>query len=567
MKTFADYAIDLRGKTGTEVKLLCPQCSASRKKKNVPCLNVNTEKRAWHCWHCGWTGGLGVTGTQIAPTLTKHYRKPDYIANTTALPDKLLAWFEQRGITQGIIKRNLIGHTAAYFPQVEEERSCVAFPYLRGSEIINVKYRTHDKLFRLAGGAERVLYGLNDIGERLVWVEGEMDKLAVEQAGILSCVSVPDGAPAVDAKSYGNKFDFLNAPELEKVTQHVIAVDSDAPGRKLEDELIRRLGRDKCLIVRWPDDCKDANDVLRQYGRDGIAQCIDEAQPLPIEGSHDAAEFADAFDRYYREGMPKGSLTGWLNVDAHYTVLPGEWTLVTGIPGDGKSEWLDALMMNLARREGWAFAVYSPENQPTEYHLLKLAEKFVGKPFEPGPTERMNSVEKDGAMTFINQHFTFLLPEQPTLDKLLDTARRLVMRKGIRGLVMDPWNEIDHSRGGGLSETEYIGMALGRIRVFARNHGVHVWVVAHPTKLQKRDDGSYPVPTPYDCAGSANWRNKADNCIAIWRDRLNETREVEVHVQKVRKKFVGRQGVAILNWDRVTGCYHAPLYPHFEKRR
>jgi twinkle protein len=553
-KTFIDFEIDIPpGKSG-EYDTTCPQCSAQRKKKNARCLSVNIDKGVWNCAHCGWSGGLGQ-GEISRPVIAKVYRRPDYVANSTVLPDEVVAWFATRGITQAVLKRNQIGSGRAYFPQAEEQRGCVMFPYFRGAEVINVKYRTRDKLFRMESGAERVLYGLNDIAETLVWVEGEMDKLAVEVAGFVSCVSVPDGAPTPNTKNYSSKFDFLDAAELDRAKTHIVAVDNDEPGARLEDELLRRLGRENCLVARWPDGCKDANDVLINHGAQMLAECIRNAQPVPVEGEHSVSEFADSMDKLYRYGMPKGLRTGWYSLDEFYTVMPGEWTLVTGIPSAGKSEWLDALMVQMSENHGWRFAVFSPENQPTEYHLSKLAEKYINKPFCEGPSERMSPTEKERAMTFLNQHFTFLLPELPTVDALIERLRVIVKRRGIQGVVLDPWNEIDHSRDQGMTETEYISQCLSKLRAFGRSHGVHLWIVAHPTKLEKNKDGSYPVPTPYDVAGSAHWRNKADNCITIWRDAAAHNDLVEVHIQKVRKKSVGRVGMVTLRYTRITGNY------------
>lgn len=552
-KTFADFGIEVRHNSGEE-DTTCPECSESRKNKRARCLSVNIDKGVWTCHHCGWAGGLG-TGEQARPVIVKTWRRPTYFANNTDLPDDVVKWFASRGITQEVLRRNRIGSGPAYIPQVEEKRGAVMFPFFRGEEVINVKYRTKDKLFRMEAGAERVLYGLNDIGEKLIWVEGEMDKLSVEVAGFTSCVSVPDGAPTPTTKNYSSKFDFLDAKELERVKIHVIAVDNDEPGVRLEDELLRRLGRDSCMVVRWPEGCKDANDVLAIYGPLTLRECIDAATWVPVEGEHAVREFAESMDRLYRYGMPKGMRTGWYSVDDHYTVMPGEWTLVTGIPGHGKSEWLDALMVQLAHQHGWRFAVFSPENQPTEYHLSKLAEKYTDKPFADGPVERMSPKEKDEALAFLDQHFTFVLPELPTVDALIERLRSIVKRHGVQGVLLDPWNEIDHTRPAGLSETEYISQSLSKFRAFTRAHGVHLWIVAHPTKLEKKSDGGYPVPTPYDVAGSAHWRNKADNCITVWRDQTQTTDFVEIHVQKIRKKSVGGVGMVKLQYLRVTGNY------------
>lgn len=555
MKTYADFGIVLKAGATGEVKTTCPRCSSSRKKRKYPCLNVNTDKGVWNCWHCGWSGSL-KDGEWQKPEIRKVYTRPKYTAPATGLPEEVVKWFAGRGITPEVLQRNRIGCGPIYMPQVEEEVNTVQFPYFRGEDTVNIKYRDGRKNFRMAAGAERVLYGLNDIAEVTIWVEGEMDKLSLEVAGFPNCVSVPDGAPAPDSRSYETKFDFLDASELAAVKTCILAVDNDAPGKRLQEELARRLGHENCLIVTWPGDCKDAGEVLVKHGKEVLAQCIEAAKPLPVVGAYDVADLIGDLDQYYEGGLPRGVRTGWHAVDRHYTVRPGEWTLVTGIPGHGKSEFLDAMTINLAALHGWRFGIFSPENQPFALHLAKLAEKYVGKPFNEGPIERMSRTEYAKVKAWMNRHYTFILPEAPSIDAILDTAKALVLRKGIRGLVIDPWNEIEHARTAAQSETEYISLVLSRIRQFARAHGVHVWLVAHPAKLFKEANGKYPVPTPYDVSGSAHWRNKADNCISVWYDQTDERAEkVEIHVQKIRHKITGRIGRVELSYDAVTGRY------------
>lgn len=432
MKNWPETGIDTRGKSSGEVKTTCPRCSASRKKKTYPCLNVNLDEGVWHCWHCGWAGSL-KQGEYSRPALTKTYRKPDYVRSATGLPERALQWFTTRGISEQVLVRNQIGHGMQYFPQIEQEATCVMFPYRRRGEVVNVKYRTADKMFRMEGGCERILYGLDDVGERLVWVEGEIDKLSVEVAGIASCVSVPDGAPAPDSKQYESKFDFLDAPELARASVHIIAVDNDAPGLRLRDELVRRLGPDKCRIVDWPDGCKDANDVLMQLGVDALSGCINDARELPIVGAHDVADFMDDIQRLYERGIPRGVSTGWKCLDEHYNVRAGDVTVITGAPNSGKSEWLDALTVNLAQLHGWRIGVFSPEQGTKAEHAAKLAEKHTGKPFNAGPTPRMTAAELDQAMTWAQDHYTWIDPDEPTLTSLLTIARQLVLRRGVRG--------------------------------------------------------------------------------------------------------------------------------------
>ncbi|WHZ17395.1 MAG: hypothetical protein OJF52_004247 [Nitrospira sp.] len=472
-------------------------------------------------------------------------------------------WFEKRGISEAIVARHCIALQHAYLPQLEDEALCIVFPYFRQGEAVNLKYRSLEgKHFRQVSGAEKILYGLDDLTEDwAVIVEGECDKLALEVSGICNAVSVPDGAPPANSKPSDAKFEYLTncAAHLDPLKKIVLAVDSDAPGRTLEAELARRLGPERCFRVRWPEGCKDANEVLVQRGADELRRCITEAKPYPLEGVLQVADLAGDVMSLYQEGLPGGMSTGWSSVDQHYTVRPGELTIVTGIPSHGKSQFLDALTVNLARDHEWAIAVCSPENLPVSRHIAKLVEQYTGWPFRQGPTRRMTPHELVMALDWLHQHFVFIAPDEAlTIPALLQHAKALVARHGIRGLILDPWNEFDHARGT-TTETEYISTSLTQIRRFARTYGVHVWLVAHPQKLYRRDDGSYPVPTPYDISGSAHWRNKADNCLAVWRDENDPDEPVHLYVQKVRFREVGKIGLVPLRWSSVNGRYAEAL--------
>ena len=214
-------------------------------------------------------------------------------------------------------------------------------------------------------------------------------------------------------------------------------------------------------------------------------------------------------------------------------------------------------MVNTAESSGWKWAVFSAENLPVERHVASLAEVYSGKPFRKGPQERMTESELAIAASFLDLNFFFLQPaeEQRTLWHILELAEQLVATERISAVVVDPWNELDHRRPPTLTETEYISQSLSKIRSFARTYNVHVFVVAHPAKLQKDARGGYPVPTPYDIAGSAHWRNKSDCAITAWRDLSSHVDEVEVHVQKIRFREVGKIGMCRLKYDRVSGRF------------
>lgn len=553
MKNFSDFGIDLNGRSGEEVKTTCPQCSHTRKKKSYPCLNVNTVKQIWHCHHCGWSGGLGQgVINRSAPPSRRVYPKPDY--RPTALSEKAMDWFAKRGITTEVLIRNRISMERVWMPQIEDESTAITFPFYKGGEVVNVKYRDGQKNFRQFAGAQKVLYKYDDITDDVTIIcEGEIDALSLEVAGFRNAISVPDGAPSPDAKHFENKFEFLDDERLDSVKQWILAVDSDEPGRKLEDELSRRLGREKCMRILWPDDCKDANEVLMTYGAEGLRHLIQDAKPFPVEGVFSVSDIEEDINNMLEFGMVKGEPTGWDSVNGLYTPAPGQWTLVTGIPSMGKSEWLDALAINIAETAGWSFGVCSPENQPISWHAAKLMEKRMNERLVAG---RVNQLKFQEAKAWLNDHFHFIMPEEPSLDSVLAKAKVLVRRHGMKGLIIDPYNELDHTkRKDGVNETEYVSSFLTQMRKFARENSIHIWLVAHPAKLMKDNKGIYPVPDGYTVSGSAHFYNKADNIIAVHRDLTVVNAATEVHVQKVRSRWLGKRGIAYLQWQPHSGRF------------
>lgn len=274
-------------------------------------------------------------------------------------------------------------------------------------------------------------------------------------------------------------------------------------------------------------------------------------------------DLAPRVTKLYASGMPSGFKVGWPVMDKHYTVVPGQLSIVTGWPGSGKSEWVDAVAMNLMSQD-WGFVFFSPENQPYELHVAKLYEKYLGKPFAQGPTERMTTEDLSLATTMLEGRVAWV--EQKTealsLDAVVEEATKYFDEPREfkhRGLVIDPWNELDHLRPSQLSETEYISQSLTMLRQWARAASVHVWLVAHPQKLRRDDMGKLPIPRPDSISGSQHWWNKADVAITVHRDMGDSPKEdVDIHVWKVRFKHVGIPGMVTLKYDRTTGRYHVP---------
>lgn len=456
MFDWQSLGINTHGRHRGQIKVLCPECSRDRKKKREKCLSVNLDEGVFHCHNCNWSGKADSTEYRPArhwerPRRT--YTKPHYQSQTAEPPDKLLQWFAARGIPVEIVKRHRIERRSAWMPQTGKEEPAIAFPYFRDGEVVNVKYRTANKDFRMEKDAELCLYGLDDIEdhETLVWVEGEIDKLSVEVAGLPNCVSVPNGADT--------NLDCVASDEerLRHIKRHILAVDADEKGKKLEANLVARLGRDRCYVVEWPFPCKDANDVLQMHGAEKLTDLLENATPIPIEGAFEIESIRDEVFALYDNGTPNGVHPGWENLKEFYRPRLGTWTAVVAMPGSGKTAWLAALMVNLARHHGWKFAVFPAENLPAAEYASMLAEIYTGLPFDKGPSHRMTRDDLKQALDWLQEHFVVLNPpdDERDLDGLIGLAQAYCLRRGINGFVIDPWNELDHLQPSHQTETQY----------------------------------------------------------------------------------------------------------------
>jgi len=570
-----DNGIHLHGLGAGDHPSTCPQCSASRKKKKDKCLNVTIGAdggAVWFCHHCQWAGNYsGRTNGEPFPQSRPeriHLApvRPTPVMNREK-PESMYDWFEGRAISRETADNFGCFVTTQFFPQTKKNERCIAFPYLRGGELLNHKYRTSSKLFRQDKGAEKALFNIDSVvdEETVIFVEGEMDVLACVEAGYSAVVSLPDGAPKqakeeIDPED--QRFAVLASCEAEfgHVKKFIVATDCDDPGQAMAEELSRRLGRERCWLVNWPtgNDAprKDANEVLVQDGAAVLRECIENAQPYPIRSLFDVGAFESEALALYRDGPQRALSTGWSSLDEYMRIREGEVSIVTGMPGSGKSEFIDALSMNLARKYGWKFAICSFENPPAE-HIAKLAEKHLGQPFREGPTPRMEEGDLKESIAWLKRYFFLIRAEDeaPTIDWVLETAKSAVLRYGVRGLIIDPYNEIESLRPRNMSETEYVSQLLSKVKRFAQGHGVHVWFVAHPAKMRRDSNDKIPVPTLYDISGSANFNNKADLGVVVQRCWDEDNGTVEIHVKKVRFKAAGKVGMVRLFYDIVSGRY------------
>lgn len=474
------------------------------------------------------------------------------------ISDPQIGWLSGRGISVS---------TAGRYELIGDEifgKPVVGFPYYdEKGNVVAVKQRyVEDKRFT-CWQSPQSFFGLKHIkkGDDLVIVEGEMDVLALAEAGV-NAISVPNGAPMkvhdgrIDPAE-DNKFKFLWAAKeyLDAAKRIVIATDADVPGEALAEEIARRIGKERCWRVKFPEGIKDSNDYLLREGKEALKKAVEGAEPWPVRGLYDAEHFRESVWELFDKGVGRGESTGYPSVDELYTIVPGQVTIVTGLPNSGKSSFVDALMVNLAQTNSWKFGICSFENEP-RIHIAKLMSIRSGMPFFEGPMRRMNNEEAKAAFDWVNDHFSFVHQDDgglASLDSILDRLRVAVMRYGIRGVVVDPYSFIDRDSRD-MSETEWISQMLTKVKAFAMAHGIHFWFVAHPTKLQRGADGKIPPPRGFDISGSSHWFAKADCGITIHRDG-DQPGVSQFICWKARFSWVGKQGQTSLLYDIPTMRY------------
>ncbi len=538
------YGIDISKLRGG--KMHCPKCHDTRKNKHDKSLSVNVEDGLYKCHNAG----CDFEGSVIEFEKKKEYVKPQ--PKLQKVSDDVLKWFEGRGISNNTLLVAKVTVGKEWMPQNGTEKAVICFNYYRGEELVNVKYRTREKGFKMVSGAELIFYNLNTVLDRetIVICEGEIDCLSYYEAGVPNVISVPNGA------SMGKhaKLEYLENcwDDIAHVKEFVISVDNDEAGERLRDELVRRLGAHKCRVVVYPEGCKDANDVLLKHGKGGVKKLYEEAELLPVYGVETVYDKVKELRDIHLNGYPKTlKLQKFTELSKLISWRLGEVTTITGIPNHGKSTWANGVFVELAREHDWKFATFTPEKAPGEMLFSELCQIYVGKPFYRKDTSvKMHDSELLDALNFVDEHFYNLKVDEIniTVDGLIEKGIEMVGRYGINAYLIDPWNYLESHRDKQQTETEYIGECLTKLANFAKKYQVHVFIIAHPTKMRKDKDGNYEVPDMYSISGSSNFNNKTDNGITVYRDYEDGT--TQIHVQKIRWFFIGQTGQVKMKYNR-----------------
>ena len=545
---FNQYKLEEGKSQGT-----CPLCSTDRKAKNekAKCAMYDWDRGIGTCMNCSKTFQLHTYKRKGASE--KVYIRPAEQVNITPPSTKIVEWFKDRAISEQTLIDLGVTEGLEFMPQTGKSENAIHFNYFIGDQLINIKYRDGRKNFKLYKGAEKVFYNINSIVgfEYCIIVEGEMDVLALHESGVTNAISVPNGATLNT-----NNLEYLDncIDYFEDKQKIIIAVDSDAAGQALQAELVRRLGSETCYIATF-DDCKDANEYLIKYGKEALSNRISRAKPVPLENVTTFRDIEDEVTDFVRNGFKPGFQVGLDNFDNIFSTYTGQFITVTGIPSSGKSDFVDQMVIGYNSNYGWKTAYASPENHPTYLHAHKLMRKtWQGMPgVEDIKSEKWNQVADH-----VNDNYFFIDMERYTLESVLRKGAELVKRKGIKCLVIDPFNKVRSADASG-DVNVYTLEYLSQIEIFAKKYDVLVMVVAHPTKMYKDSSGKIEEPTMYNIKGGGEWYDASYHGLLVHRNYEEKT--VKVKVLKCKFQNLGENGAEChFKWEPNSGCFlpHVP---------
>lgn len=430
---------------------------------------------------------------------------------------KLQEWIESRALDEELVAK--LG--------IKEYDKCgktwIEIPYFKNGEIVNKKHRClNDKEFFQEKDGEKIFYNQDVLfdetleNQPLIITEGEIDAWTFIQNGYTKTISVPDGAPNEIIEGDSKKYSYLRAvvPIIKKSPYVILAVDNDKNGSNLLHDLALRIGRGKCYWIKYPKGCKDINDALVQYGQKAVVKSFETRQPLNMDGVYTLDNLPPVAEAKIYETKMAG-------VNELFKFRMGDFSVCTGIPSMGKTTFVNDMINHTVVNNSINVCFASLEQHPVLDHMRNLKSWYLG---------HFPDANNHQAELWINKYFSFIYPsdeqqlnDELTLDWFLKHAEYAVERHGAKIIVLDPWNELEHIPYSDQSLTEYVGMAIRKLKRFAKIMNVHVMVVAHPTKQQKDKDGNFQMPSLYDISDSANWYNKADLGCVVHRDEMGNT--------------------------------------------
>lgn len=546
-------------KTSGVSKLKCPVCHDGRKNKSDKSLTVWHNNGTAKCFNDG-CNALFFKDSIETSIVKENYTLPSQEwRNYTKLSDKLVKHIEEvRKIHQYTLNHFGVTEELYYQPSMNKEVNNIVFNYFESDTLVNKKYRSGNKKFTQSKNGKPIFYNINSIiGEKECYiVEGEFDVLALYEIGIKNAISIPNGAN--DNDNYWKN----SEKYLKDIERFYIATDNDESGNNVAEKIAQRLGRYRCERINFEG--KDANEDLKA----GVLEkTIHNRTKYPVSGTFKVSDVIENIYNLYENGLPetispKHYCFG--NLKNVFSVMRGHLVVSTGIPSHGKSNFTEWYVLNLIRDYKMKASFFSPEHHPFELHHTTFIEKTFGKSFwyDNQDCPRISKKDIERYQEWAEEKIYLTGTENgefPTWDWLFEKFKEQMFNYGIDIFVIDAFNKLGFNGRG--NKLEQINEVLTKLTMFAQMNNVIIFLVAHPTKMQKDQNGLYTSPTLYDVSGSSDFRNQTHDGFSIYRYFESEEREAMVVFEnlKTKMKFQGEIG------GQVEFDYHVPSGRYYEK--
>lgn len=504
----------------------CPYCKGGDH-HDKDTFSVNLEHGAFCCLRssCGRQGHFVELcrdfnyPLQFAEQPKKKYR--NLVQRPVRIRNKAIEFMASRGISEDVCR-------AYNITTQSKADNVIVFPFYDADGIMQtVKYRKAD----FVKGRDKckewfepdtkpILFGMRQCSgtDRLIICEGQLDSLSVIESGLDNAVSVPNGANGFTWVEHC--FDFVN--QFDEV---VIFGDCENGKISLVDEFVKRFPKKRTRIVRMIDYLgeKDANDILRKYGKEAVVKCVENAEQRKVK----AVETLSDVRRVDIEHMPNIK-TG---IDALDRTIGGLYlgtiTLITGKRGDGKST-LASCMIKAALEQGYSIFAYSGElpdfhfkawldRQIAGQYITEVKNKWNDTDYriEPDIAETINEWYRDRAFIYDNAAISEQLTDGDEIEEqltLMNAMQVAVCQYGIKLVLIDNlMTALDVEPSDDLYRAQ--SAFVKRLKRLAQRLDIAVLLVAHPRKESKGTELNSD-----SVSGTADITNAVDTVITYQAD-------------------------------------------------
>ncbi|WP_412758184.1 toprim domain-containing protein [Legionella bozemanae] len=446
---------------------------------------------------------LGISEPHFESHKISNFLKP-LLKNTSQLSQTSL-------VMQYLTNERRLSTETIHAYKIGEKNGKIIFPYLRDGELIFVKYLSLERIngkkqITVDPNCEPCLFGWHLIPQNARTVnicEGELDAMSLYQYG-LPALSIPFGGGG------GNKQKWIEFEydRLSMFDEIFLCLDNDTQGKVATLELIERLGRHRCRIVKLP--YKDANECLKaNVTKEEMLKCFKESRTLDPEELKSAKEFTEQVIEEFYPSLDAhlGYEAPWDKTRKKILFRPDEVSVWTGINGHGKSQFLGHIILH-AMKEGAKVCIASLEIKPKR--LLMRLTRQAGALAEPSENY-IRAIHE----WYSDKLWLFDLVGTAKSQRLLEVFRYARQRYGIDVFVIDSLMKLD------IAEDDYKAQKafMEQLCDFKNQHNCHIHIVIHP---RKGANESIP-PGKLDNKGSGALSDLADNCFTIWRNKEKES--------------------------------------------